>query len=69
MTNHLSHLESDEVSKNGLEIIEEFLDELIMVLLEKVVQWYVYFSNSIVCGALPDDLKFQQKKRFLNNVK
>lgn len=31
--------------------------------------WYVDFANYLVSGLLPPDLKFQQKKKFLHDVR
>ena len=31
--------------------------------------WYVDFANYLVSGLLPPDLNYQQKKRFLNDVR
>lgn len=56
------------MQENELEINDEFPDELVRDILEKVVLWYAEFSNYILCGALPNDLNFSQNKKFLHEM-
>ena len=77
----LSHLVEAE---DGLPIDDSFPDEKLLLattssiflvsedlmnLASDKVPWYSDFVNYLVCGELPPDLSWQQKKRFLHDVR
>ncbi|XP_015165386.1 uncharacterized protein [Solanum tuberosum] len=49
-------------------LLQEFDFEVFTVTLEQL-PWYANFTNSVVCGLMPDEMNFYQQKRFLFNVK
>ncbi|XP_057999141.1 uncharacterized protein LOC131177971 [Hevea brasiliensis] len=62
----------DKKSKDGneeeLPIGEFFLNEQLLVVVA-ALPWFADFVNYLSCGVLPPDLSYQQKKKFLHDVK
>ena len=75
VVDHLSRLESDASTLTKLDITETFPNEqLLMLQHAQMLQqyglpWYADFANYLVSGLLPHELNYQQRKRFLYDVK
>jgi len=67
VADHLSRLTIDEVTTQGFEIQEEFLDEKLFNI--SIRPWFAEISNLKAVGALPDDLTWHQKKKFFRDAK
>ena len=65
---HLSRLEGNSAD-DKTNINEAFPDEQLFSCSNEEAPWYADFVNFIVCNVLPPDLSFQQKKKFLHDVK
>ena len=65
---HLSRLEANKGIEDPTKIGESFLDEQLFVT-EAHLPWYANFVNYLACNVLPPDLNYQQKKKFLHDVK
>lgn len=69
VADHLSRLENTQhQSKDKIVINESFPDEQLFSV-KTEVPWYTDYVNFIVSGILPCDISYQQKKRFLHEVK
>ena len=68
VTDHLSRLEANKGIEDPTEIGESFLDEQLFVT-EAHLPWYANFVNYLACNVLPPNLNYQQKKKFLHDVK
>ena len=66
---HLSRLERHEDDIKQPSIDDSFPDEFILVLHHFVTPWFDDFANYLAGAILPDDLSYQQNKRFLYEVK
>jgi len=69
VADHLSRLEQNDEKNKEVEIRENFPDESILAISENSTPWYADIVNYIVSRVLPPDLSYQQKKRFLQQVK
>ncbi|KAG2381148.1 uncharacterized protein HKW66_Vig0254650 [Vigna angularis] len=67
IADHLSRLVNDEITTKEREIREEFYDENLMMVQQR--PWFADIANFKAAGTLPDDLSWQQKKKFLNDAK
>ncbi|KAG9440079.1 hypothetical protein H6P81_020244 [Aristolochia fimbriata] len=69
VVDHLSRLETEEVEKR--EISELFPDEIICQINKLSFQtpWFADFANFLAGGWIPKDLSWQQRKKFLADVK
>ncbi|KAG9442621.1 hypothetical protein H6P81_018475 [Aristolochia fimbriata] len=69
VADHLSRLETEEVEKRG--ISELFPDEIICQINKLSFQtpWFADFANFLAGGWIPKDLSWQQRKKFLADVK
>ena len=65
----MSRLERHEDNIKQPSIDDSFPDEFILALHHFVTLWFADFANYLAGGVLPDDLSYQQKKRFLYEVK
>ncbi|XP_070048197.1 uncharacterized protein [Nicotiana tomentosiformis] len=63
VANHLSHLEEEARTHDGLEINDSFPDEQLLSILMKEVPWFAYLANSIVCGIIPDEFSSNKRKK------
>lgn len=54
--------------KGELEIDDSFSDERVLAAVLERVPWYANFKNYVVSEVLPDNLSFQQRKKFLRDV-
>ena len=75
VADHLSRLEADISTLTRNDITETFPDEQLLVVQQaQMLQqsgspWYADFANYLVSGLLPLELKFQEKKKFLHDVR
>lgn len=75
VADHLSRLEVDESILTKQEITQTFPDEQVLMLQpaqmlqQSGLPWYVDFANYLVSRLLPPDLSYQQKKRFLYDIR
>ncbi|XP_052736574.1 uncharacterized protein LOC128197812 [Vigna angularis] len=67
IADHLSRLINDEVTSKEEEIRESFSDETLLHIQQR--PWFADIANFKAAGILPDDLSWQQKKKFLNDAK
>lgn len=67
VADHLSRLVNGEITKKESEVMEEFPDEKLLMIQER--QWFADLANHKVIGWLPEDLTWQQKKKFLRHSK
>ena len=67
VADHLSRLENREHVNDDLPILETFPDEQLFV--AGSVPWYADFVNYLVSRVIPEEFNYQQKKRFLHQVK
>ncbi|KAK8918276.1 hypothetical protein KSP39_PZI021521 [Platanthera zijinensis] len=68
VADHLSRIESTRPSYNP-EIDERFPDERVLAIHDSTPPWYADYVNYIVSNILPSDLSYQQRKRFLHQVR
>ena len=66
---HFSWLEADESIVTKQQITKTFPDEQLLMLQQAGFPWYADFANYLVSGLLPPELKFQEKKKFLHDVR
>ena len=75
VADHLSRLEANSSTLTRKGITETFPDEQLLVIQQSHMlqqsesPWYADFVNYLVSGLLPPELKFQEKKKFLHDVK
>ena len=69
VADHLSRLEREEDPSKQPLIDDNFPDEFILSLKEIFTPWYADFANYLAGGVLPEDLSYQEKKRFLFQVR
>ncbi|XP_054792441.1 LOW QUALITY PROTEIN: uncharacterized protein LOC129298065, partial [Prosopis cineraria] len=69
VADHLSRLSTDAQLKCNVVIDEAFPDEQLFKVDNIQTPWYADIVNYLVCGILPFDLKFHQKKKFLHDAK
>ena len=75
VADHLSRLEANTSTSTRRDITETFLDEQLLaiqqaqMLQQSESPWYADFANYLVSGLLPHELKFQEKKKFLHDVR
>ena len=71
----MSRLEADTSTLTKKDITETFPDEQLLVIQQAQMlqqsgsQWYADFANYLVSGLLPPELKFQEKKKCLHDVR
>ena len=68
VADHLSRLENDNNEGGKVQINECFPDEQLFTL-QGNIPWYADFVNYLVSGILPPELNWQQRKKFLHDVK
>ena len=69
VADHLSRLENEEVHAKALPIDESFPDERLLSVKEVMIPWYADYINYIVSKVIPPEFSYQQRKRFLHDVK
>ncbi|XP_055959726.1 uncharacterized protein LOC130014813 [Mercurialis annua] len=69
VADHLSRLENPEAIPIGVEINEQFPDEMLMVISEVDTPWYADIANYLSSNIMPPDLSHHQRKKFLSDVK
>ena len=68
VADHLSRLRQKE-HKDDLPIDDSFPDDQLLFVTTTGAPWYADFVNYLECGILPPELTYQQKKKFLSDVK
>ena len=66
VADHLSRLELPDRGSE-LQIDDYFRGEYLMQILR--LPWFADFVNYLVCGVFPPDITYQQRKKFLSDVK
>ncbi|WMV30112.1 hypothetical protein MTR67_023497, partial [Solanum verrucosum] len=69
VADHLSRLAGKENAELEIDINDTFPDEQLVTVTLKQPFWYADFANYVVCGLMPEELNFYQRKRFLFDVK
>ena len=69
VADHFSRFGPEAIPIEELPIDGSFLDDQLFAISHKVVPWYVDLVNFKVCGVIPAELSYQQRKRFLSNAK
>ena len=79
VADHLSRLEnSDHQESKASEIQNTFPDETLFRIDQKLRKdlgtpvlrsWFADFANYLASGVIPEDLSFQQRKKFMHDVK
>ncbi|KAK8919010.1 hypothetical protein KSP39_PZI021786 [Platanthera zijinensis] len=69
VADHLSRLEQIEEKDKEIVIKENFPDESILAISENSSPWYADLVNYIVSRVLPPEMSYQQKNRFLQQVR
>jgi len=67
VVDHLSRLVNEEVTSKEAEVRDEFLDESLFILSER--PWFANMDNFKAAGIMPKDLNWQQRKKFLHDVR
>ena len=71
VADHLSRMrqESHGREENELPIDKSFPDDQLLAIERLDTPWYADFVNYLVCGVLPPNLSYQQKKKFFADLK
>ena len=67
VADHLSRLVNEEVTLKELEIRDEFPDKSLFLVNER--PWFADLDNFKAVGIIPKDLTWQQRKKFLHDVR
>lgn len=67
VADHLSRLVNHEITKKEKEVVKEFPDEKLLMIHK--IQWFADLANHKATNWLPEDLTWQQKKKFLSDSK
>ncbi|XP_047252222.1 uncharacterized protein LOC124887087 [Capsicum annuum] len=70
IADHLSRLDEEAMQKvaKGLEIDDIFLDEQILAVSQDLIPWFVDFVNYLASDLVPEDLSFQQRKKYMHEM-
>ncbi|XP_074321743.1 uncharacterized protein LOC141658889 [Silene latifolia] len=68
VADHLSRLPLQE-GGDSLPIDDSFPDDILLAISNAETPWYADYANFIVGDLLPPDMSYQQRKRFLHDVK
>lgn len=52
-----------------LEIDDTFLDEHVLATSQDLIPWFADFANNLASDLVPEDMLFQQQKRFMHKVR
>jgi hypothetical protein len=56
-------------TEGELPIDDSFVDEQLYGVESTPVPWYADLANYLTCGAIPIEFTYQQKKKFLSDIK
>ncbi|KAK8935602.1 hypothetical protein KSP39_PZI013848 [Platanthera zijinensis] len=68
VADHLSRIESTPPTLHS-EVEERFPDEQLLAISENIMPWYADLVNYLASNILPPEISYQQKKRFLHQVR
>lgn len=54
--------------KNELEIDDTFLEEQVLAKSQDLIPWFADFAYYLVSNVVPEDLSFQQRKKFMHDA-
>nr|XP_009795440.1 PREDICTED: uncharacterized protein LOC104242140 [Nicotiana sylvestris] len=63
VANHLSHLEEEGRSRDGLEINDSFPDEQLLFVSVNSMPWFADIFNFLVTGIIPYEISSNQRKK------
>ena len=71
VADHLSHLEDEAMRDLGdkTDIDDTFPDEHVLAASQDLIPWFADFANYMASDILPSDLSFNQRKKFIHDVK
>ena len=69
VADHLSHLGAKATPTKKLPKDDSFPDDQLLAISYQTTPWYADLVNFKVCGVMPHGLSYQQKKKFLSDVK
>lgn len=55
--------------EDGLKIDDSFLDEQVLDTSQELILWFANYANYIASDLVLEDLSFQQRKRFMHEVR
>ena len=69
VADHLSRLENGGQLVDHIPINDSFPDEHLLAISNSHVPWFADIVNYLACQVLPPDLTYQQRKKFLHDVR
>ncbi|XP_021770244.1 uncharacterized protein LOC110734402 [Chenopodium quinoa] len=69
VANHLSRLPIVEGEIEALPIDDSFPDDQLFAIIQAPAPWFADIANYLACSILPPDLTYQQKRKFLHDVR
>lgn len=67
MADHLSQMSPIEETKEKRSIKDEFADEHILAVIG--IPWFVYYTNYLVGGVIPNNFDSNKKKKFVHDCR
>ena len=69
VVDHLSRLEQyDKLPPDKGEINDQFMEKFLFFVEYVEPSWYTDIANHLVCGVMPQELTYSQRKKFLSEV-
>ncbi|XP_021714895.1 uncharacterized protein LOC110682862 [Chenopodium quinoa] len=69
VADHLSRLPIVEGEIEALPIDDSFPDDQLFAIIQAPAPWFADIANYLACSILPPDLTYQQKRKFLHDVR
>ncbi|XP_021761194.1 uncharacterized protein LOC110726028 [Chenopodium quinoa] len=69
VADHLSRLPIVEGEIEALPIDDSFPDDQLFAIIQAPTPWFADIANYLACSILPPDLTYQQKRKFLHDVR